>query len=376
MKKLYFLIIMACFLTFCSSKTRIVEKIDKPLKGEWDFKLTKAWETAEIGNNIMAGVKGLGINKEGNIILWDSKQATVFICNPKGEVLTQFGRRGEGPGETMDKWATRLFLTDECIVLHEVNTGRIQFYSHKGEFIETKRILKMKFAQALKAFIDVDRFLFFLSGDATDKDENILGIYNLSTNDYQVIARMPADKPLEATDDKGGNVSLQDPDIALTTICSQSDGEKVFYGKNNEYVIKSVDLKTKNLTTFTINGRKGREITEATKKLRFEVLSLDKQLEQILIRNCPDRTYFFNRIFIDSIGLMYVFVPDWEKKNWFELDIFSPSGKYLYHSIIKLPEEYSRIRNLTFHSNNLYFTAEDEEGEIKLVKYNIASPTI
>jgi hypothetical protein len=69
-------------------------------------------------------------------------------------------------------------------------------------------------------------------------------------------------------------------------------------------------------------------------------------------------------------------VPDWEKTNSLEIDIFSPEGKYLYHSIIRIPDEYNKIRNLTFNYKDLYFTAEDQNGEIKLVKFNITSPTI
>lgn len=76
------------------------------------------------------------------------------------------------------------------------------------------------------------------------------------------------------------------------------------------------------------------------------------------------------------MGLIYVFVPGWEKANSFEIDIFSPRGKYIYHSIIQIPDEYSKIRHLTFNYKELYFCAEDKQGEIKLVKFYITPPTM
>lgn len=137
-----------------------------------------------------------------------------------------------------------------------------------------------------------------------------------------------------------------------------------------------MDLKTNETITLSITGRKGRKIRETTKKKIFESYPINKQLIKLLIEKCPDRTNFFNRILINKMGLIYVFVPDWEKKNSYEIDIFSPKGEYLFHSIIKIPDEYTKIRNLTFNYSELYFTAEDKQGENKLVKFHITPPTI
>lgn len=373
MKKLYFLMVLSGFLCFCGSQTK---NIDKPTQGEWDFKLKKAWEIGQFGENVLNGIQGICVNKDGYLFLWDSEQSKVFVCDSRGTLLNQFGGKGEGPGEIMDKWATLLFLTDKYVVLHEVNTGRIHYFLHNGEFKTTKKILKKKYARSLKTFIDPDQFLFFLSEDTPGENENILGIYNLSNTNYEVITKMPGDSPLTVNDEKAGNITWQSPDVSVVTICAQFEGEKIFYGRNNEYAIKGVDIKTKQTISFSITGRKGREISKATKEKRFENLPIDKQLVKLLIEKCPDRTMFFNRLFIDKMGLLYVFIPDWEKDNSFEIDIFSPDGKYLYHSIIRIPDEYSRIRNLTFNQNDLYFSAEDVNGEIKLVKFNISSPTM
>lgn len=373
MKKLYFILILSGFLTFCGSRAN---NIDRPVQGEWDFKLKKAWEISQLGQNVLDRIRGICISKEGKVFLWDSKQLKVFVCNSRGEFLYDFGGKGEGPGEILDKWAARLFLTDNDIILHEINSGRIHYFLHNGTFKETKRILKLKYSRALKTFMAPHRFLFFLSEETANKQENFLGIYDLATDNFTEIARMPEDKPLFVNDEKAGNITLHNPDIAAAAICAQFAGEKIFYGKNDEYVIKGVDLKTNETITLSITGRKGRKIRETTKKKIFESYPINKQLIKLLIEKCPDRTNFFNRILINKMGLIYVFVPDWEKKNSYEIDIFSPKGEYLYHSIIKIPDEYTNIRNLTFNYSELYLTAEDKQGESKLVKFHITPPAI
>ncbi len=95
MKKLYFIIILSGFLYFCGSQEK---NIDKPIQGEWDFKLKKAWEIVQMEENVLVGIRGIRVNKEGNIFLWDSRQFKVFVCNSRGKLLYHFGGKGEGPG--------------------------------------------------------------------------------------------------------------------------------------------------------------------------------------------------------------------------------------------------------------------------------------
>jgi hypothetical protein len=367
MKTSYFIIILAGLLFLSCSQAK---KIDKPIQGEWDFQLKKTWEIGQTGENILARIRGIRVNKEGNIFLWDSKQLKVLVFNSQGKFLYHFVGKGEGPGEAMDLGASKLFLTNKFIILHEINTGRIHYFLHNGVFEKTERILKLKYSHALETFIDSNRFLFSLSDETPGKNENLLGIYDLTTKKYKEITRMPANKPLLQV----GSTILHSHDVDTAVICAQFEGKKIFYGKNDKYVITAVDLKTGKTVSFSITGRKGRKISKTTIEKRFKDLPLDKQVVKQLISKCPDRAKFFNRIFINKMGLVYIFVPDWEKENSFELDIFSPGGKYLCHSIIQIPNEFDKIRNLTFNHKELYFTAEDKTGEIKLVKFHITPP--
>ncbi len=357
MKQLIFVIILALFLSFCGSGEK---NASKPVHGEWDFKLKKDWEINQLGESFFERIREIRVGKDGKVFLLDSKRSKVLVCNSQGTFLYDFGGKGEGPGELMVGYSTRMFIKDKYVIIHEMSGGRIHYFLHDGTIEQTKKVLK--YSGALKTYLAPDRFVFF---------NNVLGIYNMETGDLKEIAELPEDKPLHIP---VGNdlITLVGPDVAVTTICAQFEGEKIFYGRNDEYVITGVDLKTNETITLSIPGRKGRIISESTKKKRFELYFKDKKSLKMLIAKCPDRTNFFNRIMIDKMGLIYVFVPNWEQKDSFEIDIFSQKGEYLYHSVIEIPDEYTRPRNLTFSGGALYLTARDKEGENKFVKFHIS----
>ncbi|MCP4214940.1 MAG: hypothetical protein GY765_09795, partial [bacterium] len=203
MKQIYLIVILSVFLSFCGSQ---VKKSGQPLKGEWDFKLKKAWEIKQLGSHFVEYILRIRINKENKVFLWDRKQLKVFVCNPEGKLLYEFAGAGEGPGEIMDKYATSPYLTPGFIILHETNNGRVHYYLHDGTFVEMKRIGNLKYSHALKTFIDDDRFLFFLSEDedAEGKIKSFLGLYNLKTDEFKEIAKLPADKTLTVNDKQAG----------------------------------------------------------------------------------------------------------------------------------------------------------------------------
>jgi hypothetical protein len=78
---------------------------------------------------------------------------------------------------------------------------------------------------------------------------------------------------------------------------------------------------------------------------------------------------------IDKNGLIYVFVSDPDKNSLQALDIFSPEGKYLYSSELKVREGLS-IYNIHLKDDLLVIATEDEEGELRIAKYLIKLPAL
>ena len=156
-------------------------------------------------------------------------------------------------------------------------------------------------------------------------------------------------------------------------------GKDIIYGKSDKYKFMKIDLKGKELSSFSLDGRKRKSISEKFKRKRFENISLSggrmpKDMIDQMIKGMPDVATFFSRIFIGKNGLIYVFISDLENEGGREVDIFSPDGKYLYHGEIKV-EDGSKISSpIAFHEDSIVMFVEDDEGESSLIKYKIDLP--
>ena len=94
-----------------------------------------------------------------------------------------------------------------------------------------------------------------------------------------------------------------------------------------------------------------------------------------LMKTMPDQCTYFNRIWVDDTGLIHVFIPDMANDQVQEIDIFSSQGEYLYRAKLKLPDGYRFQRNTyVFKDQYLYVFTEDQDGEVKLIKYTIQLP--
>lgn len=369
------LLLFITFLTLCMSFCGPGDtNNNKPARGQWDFQLKKAWEAGQFGSYLLARPRKICLSEEGKVFIWDKKYMKMFVCDSLGKYLYDFGKKGEGPGELLDTAATRVNLINNYIFIHEINRGLVHYFSLDGTYETTKRISPISYSHALRTFLSPSRMLIFLSEERGEKKEHSLGIYDIETGSFKEIANPSPDKPLYLSE---GNVSLQIPDISAINIFAHFRGEKIYYGRNDKYAITGLDLTTDKKISISLPGRKGREISPATKKKKAESYYFfnDRQ-KKLLEEKLPGRTLFFNRISVNKKGLIYVFVPNWEAKNSYEIDIFSPNGDYLYQSLIKIPDDYSAVKNLTFNGAELYFIAEDSQGEIKLVKFDITPPSL
>jgi hypothetical protein len=101
---------------------------------------------------------------------------------------------------------------------------------------------------------------------------------------------------------------------------------------------------------------------------------MSKEMEKQLIDGYSDEFNYFTKITTDEKGRIYVYVTDVENITGWYIDIFSPEGKYLYQSQIKLPPDLQKKGNFILKQNHIYAYAEDEDGNAMIVKYKITKP--
>ena len=139
----------------------------------------------------------------------------------------------------------------------------------------------------------------------------------------------------------------------------------IFYGINDQYLIKAVEPNGKELFSFSIKGRKRNKISNVYKK-KEGLRSTG---------NIPDSSTYFYRIYVDDNDLIYTFVSDLENQNTRMIDIFSPEGEYLYRAALQAPQDHiAQSGGFMFHNNSIFVVFEDPDGEIILNRYQIDQP--
>jgi hypothetical protein len=372
MKRLRLIIIVLLTASVLSIADVKVNNPDKPVKGEWDFKLQKVWAVDSAGDAVFAEIRQLGVSDSGRVYLHDRKNKKYYIFSPGGEFLKAFGKKGEGPGEVKWMEQARFFLVgDEMII---ADSDNIHYFSADGDFIRSVR--NSYFQRQPRLFISKAEFLSAppLMVDTRGKDAAIR-LYNLESGKEKMVTRFDVFKGGVAR--SGGMVvAMVVRGLTPMMILGYYDG-RLYYGMNDSYRIAVSDLEGKEITTFGIQ-RKAKTISDDVKRKQFSGRDsrIPKEMLEKIIKTLPDQLTFFDRIEVHN-GLIYVHISQLapEETNSREIDIFSREGKYLYRAVVKVDDGDSITAGPVIKNNHIYLTLEDEEGMISLVKYKVSLPT-
>lgn len=351
-----------------------VKNPDKPLKGQWEFDPQEEWSIEGAGEQLLVSVNNVRVDDAGKVYAFDRKHNKFFVFSPEGKFLYAFGKKGEGPGEY--KFAMNFYLVGKYVAVQDM--GALHYFSKDGTYVKTFRPKRRVFP---RAFLDEHRFINVR--DAEEGQENeMVEIYDLTTDTAAPVVEVAAEEALTATAESGGGrMVLKIKDSSATPMVQTAlHNNTLLYGKNDAYAIKKIDLKGKELMSFSLEGRKRKAITMEMKKKRIDGIvvnggKMPKAMADQMIKGMADQCTFFGGLQVDENGLIYTYVMDVGNETGREVDIFSPDGKYLYHGALTLPDGLTRKSSLLLKKNFMYVFAEDEDGESKLYKYRVKRPT-
>lgn len=360
-------IFMVLLLFWFSLSAEVVNK-DKPLKGQWDFKLKKVWEIDQAGDELFGNLNTLLVSADGFIYVRDNKNDKTYIFNTEGKYLKFFAPLGEGPGEV--KQNMDHYLAGDTFIIADFD--KLHFFKKDGRFIKSVR--NMFFRRRPAFFINENEFIaapINLSNRPGQKDT--ITRVNLVTGKESVISEFQVFT--------GGDIGYGQNGprrliiiVGLTPLMAVGSGSgKLYYGISSTYKINVTDLEGKPLYSFSVE-RKNKKISRDDKKQLFSHLrGLSDDQRKELIDNFPDEPTYFSHI-EEIKGLTYVFVPD--PLRTFpgqQIDIFSAEGKYLYKAEAKF-DKGLRPRSFSIEGDYLYVLLEDEDGELLIAKYQIVLP--
>jgi 6-bladed beta-propeller len=375
MKKIIIIIILVLTVLTLTALPAVV-KNNQPLRGEWDFQLQEDWSVDTFGDDPLVSISSLKIDDDGTIYLLERKFGKVLAFNSKGKLLFACGREGEGPGEF--KRAQVLYLVDKYLAVRDQGR-RIHYFTKKGLFKNTYRL---RSALQPRVFIDGLHFLALRQDLEKPEKTTSIELCDISSGETKVLAQEAAEKEVTASNgSERGDLTVHVSIDELTSGLIFAAGKNknyFFYGYNDRYMIKKMDMVGKELLSFSLSGRKRNQVPMSYKKEQIKSLSseIPQEIKNKILKGLPDQCTYFERIMVDPNGLIYVYVTDVANTRGWELDIFSPDGKYLYHSKVTLPEGLHKRSSLVFKKDRAVVFVENEEGELKLLGFSIKPPVL
>ncbi len=374
MKKFIILIVLVFFMIVTiSGKT--MKNSDKPIKGKWDLQLKKIWEIEGTGTEVFGSIQNVRVSKDGRVYVLDNRLQKILIFNKDGKFLSKFGKMGEGPGEFKTfRLGRQLFVLENNLIF--VERGRVHYFSLDGNF---KKTLKIPASIKPEGFISKDVLISvpIITGVSNKKIRKIKSYNLLKKTETLITTFNPYEK---ASTSKEGNGTRMIAAIIIGSITPRmtvdyKDGN-LYYGMSDNYRITKRNLKKKTESYFLLQGREQKKVSKNfLAELAKNFKKIPPEMIKKILAGLPKKASFFQRIFAMDNGLVYVFVSDPDARSSQAIDIFSSNGEYLYSNNIEIGEG-DNIRVIEFSGNNLFLSFEDEEGEIKLTKYQISHPSV
>jgi D-alanyl-D-alanine carboxypeptidase len=362
-----------------ADSSNLIANQSAPANGEWDFALNEVWRLDRMGHLPLRMVGDVHVDDDGSLYLLDRGSAQIVVLDADGNLLRTFGGRGDGP---QFEYPVDMFFTPNFVhVLDMVGSGdRFKTYDKSGNYIETSDVER---GVSPRWFIDDDTYVAVRSGpDILDQPTHeLLEIVSLKRNDRAVLMKFPAEEKLimEVMVPRGRYILGEDNINIFPRLILHFDGEMIYLGRSDTYVIKKLDRMGGERLAFSIAGRQRQMLPQdyavnLAGRTQVAGNEMTGDTRQRFIARFPDRQTHYTKISTDERGLIYVFVPDITDFGTQQIDIFTPEGRYLYHATLQLPDGLERVRPLELKGGHLYAVVEGEAGGTWLIKYELRSP--
>jgi hypothetical protein len=369
-KKILLLILLTAISVFLFSDIR---NRDKPLKGEWDFRLEKVWEVDKAGESVFGRPFTLTVAEDETIYVFDAKNDLNYIFNKDGALVKTFGRSGQGPGEIVGQERTHLISGKLAIV----GRNGIHFFSREGEYLETVRQENIR--RPPQIIINEDEFIAFpMTAIGSPDGSGEIFFCRLDTQVERKIAGFSLTQAgIGQSDDNVVDIIAVGFSPLLTAAYEQG---RLYWGVSHSYQIHISDLEGRAIGGFSID-RETKKISRSSKKKFFRAMSIPPEMVGPIVKSFPDRLTHFCQIGVHN-GLVYVFVPDLDLDQGTariaQIDIFSPEGRYLYRTHLdfgkNLTHLFSPLSNLAFQNGYLYAVCVRGDDTVVLAKFKAILP--
>jgi hypothetical protein len=310
--------------------------------------------TIDTENNKMAEVGLTDINffdidSEGKIFIanLEAKENYIFILNDEGNLISAFGRGGQGPGELQSPLDLAISNQDEIFV---TDRGKVVVFGNSGQFINEFRI-DNEYQKIIP--LDKNRYLAIAVKMNEDLSQSFQVI--LCTSEFKELKTLDSSK-IESFR-KANKVN-----IIPTLVYWETSESHIYTGNTDEYKIR----------VFDFDGEFLRSI-----KKEYKALSLSnkdrEEYEQRLQKYPPEirESFFIPDAFppfraIVTLDDKWLFVQTYEEANEGRsvYDIFNANGEFMGRAELDGYE-------VKFKGDRVYCLKRKESGYKELVVYRM-----
>jgi len=307
------------------------------------------------------------ISPQGYWIIHDWKRHENFILDPQGNLVSRFGRKGEGPGEVL--WQEQVVFNRDIRILDSARNA-IHIFSSQGRYLKTH------------VFPPGFPHIQHMTGDRSclawpDTPPLTLTLVSLPSNSRTLITELAEESGirLEQTLDSGKRMAIIIPGITpRVLVAADPHSGSFFFGNASRPLISR-------MTPLGVVDRRiplprpvipvtGAMLQELYKEIPLPE-SMRRQLRRAHLNACSHLEIVDDLLVVYGAG----FGDDWP---CLELDFFSRGGQHLGHSIF-WPPEGSRLHSTPnypplLRRGCLYVALEDTFGDYSLVRYQVDLP--
>lgn len=307
---------------------------------------------------------------DSNIYIADKKHCRVCVYSKKdGKKLYEFGRQGEGPGETKG-WVRDMHVATDKIYI--CSPGRINVYSTGGEFIRDLNI-----SAAYQALYTLEDFFIARRDKYTHSDMGKItlaftlldGKLKYKKDLFAIDYRMPV------PESKGKKIEIYHPHCRKGVLYK----DKFYIGCTDKGFYFEVFGKS-GKKLYTID--KEYEKVKVTERMKSDVIAMNRKLAkrsgffdsfkrvQMVF---PEYEPAFLNFFISNDKIYVFHYPKPGANGWQELSLFDLNGKFLSKKWIFMDSLYSIMEigtYVSFNKGKLYYVANAEE-HTSVIKFDV-----
>lgn len=295
------------------------------------------------------------LDEDGNLYISSFRSSVVYKIDPEGRYLTNFHKKGQGPGES-------LIIDDIDVIDNSVyvvgESGKVAVYTKTGDFIKQLRLIDGKFAglqlyNSRKDIICATRTSKYVPEE--NKTDWTIGIFLLDTEDMEKYSKI-----LEIN----SSVDLNN----YRYFMNNEQRRSCFYNRHVYFEDLSFDEYA--IDVYDLNAKKIKRIEKQTRRIacseKFKTEVKEKGKKAPWVKLVADYMKQILWMYVDKNGNLWV-CPAVEglETSHHIYDIFNPDGIFLKRIQLPVPDSFKQIS----FDNGKLIARDIENCVIKIFDY-------